>query len=144
MTRVARWAPLALASTFCISAAPAQERCLAAEYRLPASIADEMRPYLVCGMIRGDGHVGARLNGQPVSLRGDGIEGCGALRSRALEASERRLATAMPDAAARRNFIAAEFGNADRFLRAAARSEDLAVGEEPSAPRCRNDDARDR
>ncbi|HYG46682.1 MAG TPA: hypothetical protein VD846_01965 [Allosphingosinicella sp.] len=120
------------------SATLAEARCLAGEYRLPASIGEEIRPYLVCGIMQGDGHHGTRINGREVSRRGPGLEACGTIRSSAVQASERRLASTMPDPAERRRFVEREFANADRFLAAAARSEDLAVGEEPSAPPCRN------
>lgn len=139
--RAIAWAVLPLASWLCASAAMTQERCLVQHYRLPASIAEEMRPYLVCGMLQGDGHHTVRLNGQGVSLRGGGLENCGRIRVSAFEASDSRLRSAMPDPTARRRFVEAEFETADRFLRVAARSGDLSVGEDPTAPRCRNSNA---
>ena len=120
------------------SAASAQERCQLAQYRLPPELADEMRPYLVCAMLRGDGHFTTQVNGMSVSLRGRGAEACGTIRATAFQASERRLTAAMPDQAARRTYLESEFATADRFLQAAAASSDLGIGEAPTAPSCRN------
>jgi hypothetical protein len=143
MMRVCVWAALPLAYS-AASSALAEERCLAGEYRLPAIIAEDMRPYLLCGMIRGQGHHTVRLNGAGAAMHGGGLETCGATRSRALEAAERRLAPVMRDAGARWRLLDAEFGKADRFLRVAAASEDLGMGEEYAAPRCRDRNAQNR
>jgi hypothetical protein len=137
MTRLAHLValPIILSSA---SASAAEDRCLAGTYRPPASIVAEMRPYLVCGMIRGYGHHSVRLNGVSVTMNGGGPEACGTLRAAAFEASDRRLAATLPDADDRRRILEAEFDSADRFMRIAARSEDLGLGEEPTAPLCRS------
>jgi hypothetical protein len=125
------------------TAAPATVRCLAGQYRLPESIAEDMRPYLVCGLMRGrDGHSSVRLNGQDVSMRGPELDSCDRIRQSAVEASGVRLAAAIPDADARQSFISTEFEKADQFLRAAALSGDLTVGEEPVSPQCRTSNAK--
>ena len=134
-TRAAAMLPIAF--SLCASGATAQERCLAADYRMPASIADDMRPYLLCGLISGQHHVGVRLNGVAVSMAGGGLQICGDVRLRAFDAAERRLAATMPDPAARRAFLEAEFAKADEFMGAAVAVDDLGVGEEPAAPPCR-------
>jgi len=137
-------AALSLASLLFAIAASAEERCVAGQYRLPETIAEEMRPYLVCGLIQGrDGHFPARLNGVTVSMRGPGADSCDRIRQSAVEASGARLATAMPDANARQSFIVTEFEKADQFLRAAALSEDLAVDEKTTSRQCRTSDAPD-
>jgi hypothetical protein len=136
-------AALPLAVVCCAPAAFAQERCLAAEYKPPASIDEEMRPYLVCGMLQGNGHNLERINGVQVAINSSGLSSCSTLRSRALTAADRRLARIIPDAAARRAVLQAEFEKADRFLVIAARSDDLLVGEQTSAPACRNQNAQD-
>ena len=143
MMRLFVCAALPLACSLGASAALAEERCLAAQYQPPAAILADMRPYLICGMIQGDGHVGTRLNGQYVTITGGGLDACGPARESAVEASVRSLASTMPDLAARRRLVAAEFEKADQFMRVAARSEDLTVGGEPSAPLCRNENAED-
>ena len=134
---------LPLTTLFFATMASAQERCLMAEYNLPEPIANEMRPYLICGLIQGQNHVPVQLNRQTVTMNGAGVEACGRIRLSAIEASDRRLSSTMPDASERRAFIAREFEAADRFLRIADRSYDLTVGEEVSAPQCRNTNAQD-
>jgi hypothetical protein len=126
------------------AAAAAQERCVAGHYRLPEPIAEEMRPYLICGLLRErDGHFTTRLNGTDVSIRGGGADSCDRLRQSAMDASHSRLAATMRDEDERRSFISAEFERMDQFLRIAARSYDLGVGEEPAAPPCRISHAED-
>jgi hypothetical protein len=129
-------------SLLCASPAWTQERCLRALYQLPEHIGEEMRPYLVCGLLQRDGHHGTLLNGQSLRIQGGELEDCGPVRSRAVSASEQRLVAAIADPSARRSFIEAEFAKADRFLKEASRSDDLAVGDAPSAPRCRNQNAK--
>jgi hypothetical protein len=143
LKRISRYATLALVA---LSSAPAaaEQLCLAGEYRLPESIGEEMRPYLLCGLFQGrDSHFTVRLNGYPVSMRGS-AESCGEVRQRALTASVARLAATMADANARQSFVLVEFEKADRFLDVAGRSEDLTVGDERTAPACRISDAQDR
>ena len=138
-------AMLPLAAMLCTTAASAGERCLAGQYRPPESIADDMRPYLLCGLFQRPGwHNWARLNGHAVILSGGDPEACVRTRLTAFEASERRLASVMPDAAARRSFVEAEFEEADQLLQVAARSDDLGIGEGTAAPQCRISDAQDR
>ena len=137
-------AALPFISLLFTTGAPAEERCVTGHYRLPESIAEDMRPYLICGLMRGrDEHFSVRLNGQAVSMRGPGLDSCDRIKQSAVEASGVRLAAAIPDMNARQSFISAEFKKADQFLRTAALSEDFAVGEEPVSPQCRTSDAKD-
>jgi hypothetical protein len=133
-----------IAFSICASGAPAQERCLATRYQMPPTIADDMRPYLLCGLISGQHHAGVQLNGVDVSMAGGGLQTCGDVRSRAFEASERRLASTMRDSAARRAFLEVEFEKADQFMRTAAAADDLEIGDQPAAPQCRDSDAQNR
>jgi hypothetical protein len=116
---------------------------LAAEYKPLVTIDEEMRPYLVCGVLQGNGHNLERINGVQVSIRSSGLSSCSTLRSRAFSASDQRLAATVPDAAERRAVLQAEFEKADLFLVIAARSDDLLAGEQTNAPACRNQNAQD-
>ena len=118
-------------------AALSQERCLLAEFRPAESIVDDIRPYLVCGMLQGrDGHFTVALNGQATSMRG--VQSCDRVRGDAFARANLRLLNEIPDPESRQTFLTSEFEKADQFLRTAARSEDLAVSSEPDAPKCRN------
>lgn len=140
LPRAAVLALLVPISASASAAAAADQRCLAPLYTLPDNIAEETRPYLVCGMFNGDGHFTTRLNGMPTSTRGS-LEGCRTIRATALAAAEGRLSRTMRDPSARRAFLQTEFERADHFLEVVARSEDRTVGETPSTPQCRNTNA---
>ena len=130
-------ATFSLASLLWATAAQADERCLSGHYRLPETIGEDIRPYLICGLFQERrGHFSTRINGQNASITGSVAHSCDSLRRSAMEASEARLALTITDADERRSFIASEFEKLDGFLRIAARSDDLGVGEEPAATPC--------
>ena len=138
----ARFAVPAVMAAMIAPAASAQERCLLAEFHPAESIVDDIRPYLVCGMLQGrDGHFTVALNGQGTSMRG--AQSCDRVRGDAFARANLRLLNEIPDAQARRAFLTTEFDKADHFLLAAARSEDLAVGSEADTPKCRMQNAED-
>ena len=133
-------AALALGLALYSPSALADERCLAAQYRLPPSIAKEMRPYLLCGLIHERSDTGTMINGVHVFM-GMGTAGCGDVRARALQESEWRLASTMPDPRARQAFLETEFRKADEFIQSTKHLDDLGIGQEPNARPCRNNDA---
>ena len=131
------FAAFSLASLLCATAAQADEICLSGHYRLPEPIAEDIRPYLICVLFQErSGHFGTRINGRSASITGSVAHSCDSLRRSAMAASEARLALSIADTDERRSFIASEFEKLDRFLRIAARSDDLGVGEEPVATPC--------
>ena len=136
---------LPLLAGFGAASAPAQERCTLVEYQPPAEIADQMRAYLVCGLLQGrDGHFTTQLNGESASIRGGDPGSCDRLRLQAIDRSELQLENEIPVDHVRRAFVANEFEKADLFLQAAARSNDLAVGQEAQSPQCRISNAENR
>jgi len=127
--------PLSL--LLCTSEASAQQRCVASQYHLPPSIAEELRPYLLCALIHEHGDTGAVVNGTHVLMHGPGFEACGDVRTHAFKAAYLHLAPTIQDPRARQDFLYAEFKKADAFLLDATNRDDLSIGEEPTAPPCR-------
>jgi hypothetical protein len=144
MTRSLLAAALPISVLLNASVASAQDRCLATYYKLPASIADEMRPYLICGLMdRQTGDPGTVLNGVLVSMGRLGSEpaNCGQVRSRAFAAADQHLASIRMRPSDRKSYLDAEFKKAAEFLRTTTKLGDLGIGEEPTAPRCRTQNA---
>ena len=138
------WRHVAAASLLvCIQPAVAQERCVATHYRLPPNIADAMRPYLLCGLIRERSDTGTLVNGVRVFMHGQNLEGCSDVRASAFATAYERLAATLPDPAARQAYLNAELRKADTFLITATNLDDLGIGEEPNTPTCRTRDAQD-
>ena len=141
MTRALIGAVLPIGLLFSAPGALGQERCLAAHYRLPANIAEDLRPYLLCGLVHERSDTGVLVNGVRVWMHGQGPEVCGNVRTNALHAAERHLLTTVPDAVARGTYLNAEFKKADEFLLTAKNLDDLGVVEEPKVPACRSPNA---
>jgi hypothetical protein len=118
------------------SAASAQQRCVSSHYRLPPSIAEDLRPYLLCALIHEHGDTGAVVNGTHVLMHGPGFDACGDVRTRAFNAAYLHLTSIIQDPRARQDFLYAEFEKADAFLLDATNRDDLSIGEEPTAPPC--------
>ena len=105
-------------------------------YDSPTAIADEMRPYLQCGIIQG--HFPRKLNGQVVSMSGLGIESCGTIRDSAFAAADRKLTALIPDVGSRKAYLENEFNKAEQFLRKAGLAGELTVTERPVSTECEN------
>ena len=123
------------------SAALAQERCLVTQYRLPATISEDVRPYLLCGLIHDRGDTGAIINGVHVDTHGQGLAGCEDVRTRAYKAAYQHLESMLPEPTGRQTYLDAEIKKADEFLLTATNLDDLGMGQEPNAPPCRKPDA---
>ena len=124
------------------TATTAQERCLASYYKLPPSIAEDLRPYLLCGLVRERSDTGQTINGVPVSMgMGQGPNGCGDVRARSYAAADRRLNSIRMKPSDRKFYLDVEFKKADEFLRTTTKLDDFGIGEEPAAPRCRTQNA---
>ena len=142
MIRAFVGALLPLSMLLSASSALAQERCLATYYKLPPSIADDLRPYLLCGLIHQRSDTGEIINGVRVSMgMGQGLAGCGGARARAYAAADQGLASIQMKPADRKSYLDAEFYKADGFLRMTAKLDDFGIGEDPTAPRCRTQNA---
>ena len=137
MTRVVSRITSGMAALCAGSAAlGAQPRCLATEYHLPAAIAEDLRPYLICGLIHERSDTGTTLNGISVLMNGQGPEACANLRTKAFAAAHRRLETVIPDVGSRQNYLVRELIKADEFLIAARRLDEFSIGDEPDAKPC--------
>src|SRR5690349_11619216 len=90
---------------FSSSEALAQERCLATYYKLPPSIAEELRPYLLCGLIHDRSDTGEAINGVTVLMHGQNPEACGKVRASAFAAADQRLASTLREPTTRRAYL---------------------------------------
>ena len=135
-------AVLPIGLLFSASAAPAQERCLATYYKLPTSIAEDLRPYLLCGLIHERSDTDETINGVHVFMGvGQGSASCGDVRARSYEAADQHLASIRMKPIDRKSYLDAEFKKADEFLRTTTKLDDLGIGEPPNAPPCRTQNA---
>ena len=92
------FATFSLASLLCATAAQADEICLSGHYRLPETIGEDIRPYLICGLFQErSGHFGTRINGRSASITGSVAQSCERLGRAALAATAARLALSITD-----------------------------------------------
>ena len=142
MMRALVGAVLPIGLLFSSSEALAQERCLATYYKLPPSIAEDLRPYLLCGLIHERSDTGETINGVHVFMgMGQGAASCGDVRARSYTAADQHLASTLRKQADRKAYLDAQFGKADEFLQSATKLDDFGVGEEPKARPCRTQNA---